>query len=126
MDLVEGVYLLTRSFPNDEKYGLVSQLRRAAVSIPSNIAEGNGRTHRGDYLRHLSFAQGSLCELETQLIIAGRLTFASKEDVRPVWQLAQEIGRMLSRMVQKLRDPKEAHRPEISSPSPLVPSPSSP
>ena len=79
MDLVEGVYRLTQSFPREEAYGLVPQLRRAAVSVPSNIAEGQARDHLREYLHHLSMAQGSLAELETQLEIAGRLGYASTE-----------------------------------------------
>ncbi|HOW19678.1 MAG TPA: four helix bundle protein, partial [Phycisphaerae bacterium] len=73
IDLVEAVYVLTRGFPNAERFGLTSQTQRASVSIPSNIAEGYGRSHRGDYLHHLSMARGSLMELEIQLTIAVRL-----------------------------------------------------
>src|SRR5687768_10236839 len=75
MDLVEKVYLLTRSVPKQETYGLTSQLQRAAVSIPSNIAEGHAREHLKEYLHHLSMAQASLAELETQLEIALRLKY---------------------------------------------------
>jgi len=65
MDLVEGTYALTKSFPGTERFGLTSQIQRAVVSIPANIAEGNARKHRGDYVHHLSIARGSLAELET-------------------------------------------------------------
>jgi four helix bundle protein len=75
MDLVERVYSRTRQFPKQETYGLTSQIQRAAVSIPSNIAEGHPREHLKEYLHHLSMAQASLAELETQLEIATRLRY---------------------------------------------------
>ena len=103
VDLVEAIYELSRQLPDDEKFGLVSQIRRAAVSIPSNIAEGYGRQHRGDYLRHLSVANGSLKEMETQLLIAGRLGFINRDQARPAWELSQEVGRMLSALSASLR-----------------------
>ena len=70
MTLANVVYTGTREFPKEERYGLTSQIQRCAVSIPSNIAEGNARIHMGDYIRHLSIARGSLAELETQLLLA--------------------------------------------------------
>ncbi len=103
VDLVEAIYELSRQLPDDEKFGLVSQIRRAAVSVPSNIAEGYGRQHRGDYLRHLSVANGSLKEMETQLLIAGRLGFINRDQARPAWELSQEVGRMLSALSASLR-----------------------
>jgi four helix bundle protein len=95
MDLVENVYLLTRSFPADEKHGLVSQMRRAAVSIPSNIAEGHTREHTNHYLYHLSVAQASLAELQTQIEIAGRLRYLSPEQVARVLDEAVGLSRQL-------------------------------
>jgi four helix bundle protein len=77
MDLVQDVYLATKAFPKEEKYGLTTQMQRAAVSIPSNIAEGQGRSGRGEFRHHLSIAHGSLRELETQLVIALRLGYLS-------------------------------------------------
>jgi len=84
MDLVVDVYRLTQVFPNHERYGLVQQMQRAAVSVPSNIAEGQARDHLREYLHHLSTAQGSLAELETQLDIARRLGYipADQGDLR--------------------------------------------
>jgi four helix bundle protein len=104
MDLTELVYAITKQYPSDERFGLTSQSRKAAVSVPSNIAEGYGRTHRGDYLKFLSNARGSLCELETQLILAVRLKFVTREEVVPAWNLCQQIGRMLLRLILKLAE----------------------
>ncbi len=78
--LVKQIYQLTQKFPSDEKFGLVSQMRRAVVSIPSNIAEGQARRTTGDYVRFVSISEGSLAELETQLIIAIELNFCTKEE----------------------------------------------
>jgi four helix bundle protein len=103
IDLVEEIYIVTRAFSDDERWGLTSQSRRAAVSIPANIAEGYGRTHRGDYLHHLSIARGSLMELETHLIIAKRLEFAPAEQLKHTWDTTQEVGKMLSKLVTSLK-----------------------
>ena len=80
MDLTERVYELTRAFPSDEKFGLTSQLRRAAVSVPSNIAEGWGRNSTGSFVRYLRIAHGSLAEIETQIEIAHRLEYISERE----------------------------------------------
>ena len=79
MDLVEEIYRLTARFPNDERYGLSSQMRRAAVAIPSNIAEGAARSSRREYVRYLEIARSSLVEIETQLAIARRLTMTAND-----------------------------------------------
>jgi len=102
MDLVVVAYETSRAFPSEERFGLASQLRKAAVSIPANIAEGYGRMYRGDYVRHLSIARGSLAELETHLAIAVRLDFITREDAMPCWDLSQEVGKMLTRLMQSL------------------------
>lgn len=115
MDLTELVYGITAGYPKDERFGLVRQSREAAVSVPSNIAEGYGHTHRGDYLKFLSNARGSLCELETQLILAVRLKFVTREAVIPAWNLCQQIGKMLLRMILKLADD---HHPKPQSTAP--------
>ena len=96
MDVVITAYRLTMTFPADVRYVLVQQVPRAAVSIPSNIAEGHGRNHLGDYLRHLSIARGSVMELETQLLIASRLGYLGKEHEDQVLADTAEVGRMLS------------------------------
>ena len=102
MELVEAVYRLTKGFPATERFGLASQLQRAAVSIPANIAEGYGRTHRGDYLHHLSIARGSLAEIETLLLIALRLEFIARKEIRPTWTTSQRVGQMLTKLIASL------------------------
>ena len=95
MDLVEKVYLLTQKFPREETYGLTNQIRRAVVSIPSNISEGHTREHIIEYLHHLSVAQASLAELETQLEIANRLKYIApdqfKGGLREIDSLAKQM-----------------------------------
>lgn len=95
MNLVEKVYRLTRRFPKHETYGLASQIQRAAVSIPSNIAEGHTREHIREYLHHLSIAQGSLAELETQVEIATRLKYVQPEQLEGVLSDVNSLGRQL-------------------------------
>lgn len=110
IDLVESVYQLTKAFPPDERFGLSSQIQRAAVSIAANIAEGYGRTHRGDYLHHLSMARGSLMEVETHLVIAGRLKFITRQHVLETWRLSQQVGKMLRKLILSLK-PSEPSTP---------------
>lgn len=95
MDLVATTYRLTEGFPKDEAYGLSSQLRRAAVSIPSNIAEGHTRAHRKEYLQHISLAQASLAELETQVEIAARLNYLTAQEKNQILEQASLLGRSL-------------------------------
>jgi len=103
MDLVTEIYSLTKTFSDDERFGLTSQLRRSLVSIPSNIAEGYGRDHRGDYLRFLSIANGSLKEAETQVILANRLEYITREQSRQVWELMQVVGKLLNGLIRSLK-----------------------
>jgi four helix bundle protein len=102
MDLVEDVYKSSKDFPREEIYALTSQIRRAAVSIPSNIAEGQGRRTTLDFLRHLSIAYGSLREVETQILIAGRLRYVAQTRVDDVMDLAGEVGRLLNGLMNSL------------------------
>jgi len=95
MDIVEEVYRVTTAFPKSELYGLTSQLRRAAVSVPSNIAEGQTRATTKEYLNHVSMAQASLAEVETQLEIARRLGFAVPAVVSPLLDQAAILGKQL-------------------------------
>lgn len=99
-----AVYELASEFPAQERYGLTSQMQRAAVSIPANIAEGYGRIHRGDYLHHLSISRCSLAELETHIALAARLGFVDREKAASVWNMTQEVGKMLSSMIRSLKE----------------------
>ncbi|AFZ55397.1 four helix bundle protein [Cyanobacterium aponinum] len=107
MDLVVICYQLTSQFPKTEIYGLSSQIQRAAVSIPANIAEGKGRNHLGDYIRHLSMANGSLKELETHLMIIGRLGYLKEQELKVTLNKCEEIGRMLHSLIEKLSQNKK-------------------
>ncbi len=100
--LVKMIYNISKKFPNEEKFGLISQIRRAAVSIPSNIAEGQARRTTPDYVRFVSMAEGSLAEVETQLIISIELDFCSKESSSECFSLMLEIRKMLSSLRRSL------------------------
>lgn len=104
MDLVEEIYRTTRAFPKEETYGLTIQLRRAAVSIPSNIAEGQGRHTTGDFVRFLAIANGSLRELETQVAIGGRLNYIGTNEEAAIVESAAEVGRLLNGLVRSLKN----------------------
>lgn len=103
MDLVEEVYRLVKLLPREETYALSDQMRRAAVSIPSNIAEGHGRNSEREFLRFLSIAQGSRAELDTQIEICIRLKYVDMEQVVTAQKLSNEVGKMLRKMMQNLR-----------------------
>lgn len=107
MDLTIAVYRATDSFPREEIYCLTSQLRRASISIPSNIAEGHGRSTRREYRHFLIIARSSNQELQTQLLIAERLGFGTREVTAQALAISQEVGRMLNALLLKLPlDPK--------------------
>jgi four helix bundle protein len=103
MKLVEQCYRVTAAFPRSELYGLTSQLRRSALSIPSNLAEGHCRRSTKAYLNHISIALGSLGELETCLEISVRLGFLSTESQKPLRELNDSVGRLLSGLHRALR-----------------------
>jgi four helix bundle protein len=103
MDLAELCYRATAKFPTDERYGLTPQIRRAAVSIASNIAEGKGRTTVGEYGNYLSIARGSLKELETQLELSRRLSFLEERDHAATEELCTEISKMLTGLKRAIR-----------------------
>jgi four helix bundle protein len=96
MDLVQQVYKATKHFPREEMYGLTSQLRRAAVSVPSNIAEGQGRKTTNEFVHRLAIAYGSLMEVETQLLIAERLRYLGTGDIARLMDQAGEVGRVIN------------------------------
>ena len=102
MDLAFDAYTTTRSFPRDELFGLTSQIRRSASSIPANIAEGWGRQSSADYIRFLRIAQGSLKECETHIILARRLELLTADRSDPLLQRADRIGRMLRALIRSL------------------------
>lgn len=103
LDLTEHVYAATSSFPEEEKFGLTAQLRRAAVAIPSNIAEGWGRAATKDYVRFLRIARGSLAEVETQLIIAHRLGYLSERVLQAMLEETTIEGKMLLSLIRSLK-----------------------
>ena len=103
MDLVVECYTLTKSFPGTELYGLSSQLQRAAVSVPANIAEGQGRQHRSEFIQHLSIASGSLAEVETHIRIAQRLKYLPEKKAQELLLRTGEVGRLLNGLLRYLR-----------------------
>jgi four helix bundle protein len=103
MDLVEAIYRVTLKLPSHEQYGLISQLRRAAVSIPSNIAEGYGRQSTGNYRQFLSVSRGSLLELETQIEICVRLGYLAQPDTMGIFTATTELSKMLTSLISKIK-----------------------
>ncbi len=103
MDLTEAVYHVTKGFPREEAYGLTSQLRRAAVSVPSNIAEGQGRRSGKEFVHFLGVAYGSLQEVETQLILARRLGYCSDVQEAAVLKRTAEVGKLINGLTNALR-----------------------
>ncbi len=106
IELVIAVYQLTKSLPPEERFGLASQIQRSAVSVSANIAEGYGRSTRGEYLQFLSMANGSLKETETLLTILVKVDLVSREQAFDAWKLAQTAGKMLTRLILSLKQPK--------------------
>lgn len=104
MELIESIYHLTRHWPVDERFGLVSQAQRAAVSIAANIAEGYGRLHRAEYVHHLAIANGSRCELETLLLVSERVMVSEPGSTAVAQNLVAQVGRLLTRQIQSLRE----------------------
>lgn len=103
MQLAQLIYVTTRSFPTEERFGLTAQLRRAAVSVPANIAEGNGRIYRREYVYHLSVARGSLREVSTMLELAKRLDYVAASDLKTAEDLIDHTGRMLTLLIKSLQ-----------------------
>jgi len=105
MQLAVDVYKLTKDFPREEIYGLTSQIRRSAISVPSNIAEGHGRLNAGEFRQFLGIARGSTYELQAQLELAQSLGFASSDQIELASRLAQEIGRMIHALLGSIKIP---------------------
>jgi four helix bundle protein len=103
MDLGVTIYRITQKLPASEQFGLTSQLRRAAVSIPSNIAEGYGRQSTGNYRQFLSISRGSLMEIETQIDICERLKYLAQSDTENIFKEITEISKMLTSLISKIK-----------------------
>ena len=104
VELVSNIYVSTRAFPKEEMYGITSQIRRAGVSIPANIAEGQGRNSLGEFRQFLGIAQGSLAELETLLIISGNLQYLTPSGTNELLKKCEEIGRLLAGLKSSISD----------------------
>jgi four helix bundle protein len=104
MELTVAVYRLTQRFPREETFGLTAQLRRSAISVPSNVAEGHGRINPREFKRFLLIARGSNCELQTQLELSGTLGFADPQLLNTAQELSQEVEKMLFALLGKLRN----------------------
>jgi four helix bundle protein len=110
VDLVADAYRLSDRFPRSEEFALRLQLRRAAVSVPANIAEGHGRTGIGEYLHHLSIAHGSIAELETLLTVAVRLGYLDGAVVDAIHSQSEEVGRLIRALMRRLRERAEGEK----------------
>ncbi len=102
MNLAEACYRLTKGFPREEIYGMTSQIRRAAASIPANVAEGYGRKSRAEYIRFLYIAQGSLKELETHLLLSQRVELVAAQAINPILRQCESVGRLLTALIRAL------------------------
>ncbi len=107
MDLAERVYLLTNSFPKSETYGLTSQIRRSSVSIPSNLAEGHGRNSTKEFLQFIAIAFGSICELETQLLLSHRLNYINTDELETTSALLTETRKTIRGLQKALNEKVE-------------------
>ncbi|MDP9360244.1 MAG: four helix bundle protein [Acidobacteriota bacterium] len=116
--LAQHIYELTDSFPRKEMFGLTSQLRRAAVSVPSNIAEGNGRISRGEWQQFLGYARGSLLEVETELTVSNRVKLISDSQLNAALGRCTEVGRLLNGLLRASSE--RATRKRFSVPDPLT------
>ena len=115
IELTVSIYKLTRSFPKDEIYGLTSQMRRASVSVASNIAEGRGRLNPAEFRQFLGLAQGSIFELKTQLIVARKLELASTISLDQAESLSEEVSKMLAALIQRISIPVKRQKLKADS-----------
>ena len=104
MTLVKDVYILTNDLPSEEKFGLISQIRRCAISIPSNIAEGAGRNNKNEFVHFLGIASGSCYELETQLILLSELNFKTQNEISALLEILIEIQKMIYKFKENLKN----------------------
>ena len=104
MELVTEIYRVTKKFPKEELFGLMSQLRRAAVSIPSNIAEGKGRLSKGEFRQFLGNARGSLAEVETQILIAQNLSYLDEPETNRLLAMVEEVGKVLNGLISAVKN----------------------
>lgn len=104
IELAKEIYSVIKLLPKDELFGLSSQLRRAAVSVPSNIAEGNGRSSKKDYIHFLNIARGSVYEIETQLLLCVELSFFNEKQTAKAMDLCEEISKMLNSLIRSLSE----------------------
>ncbi len=121
MELVEAVYVASTTWDKDERFGLTSQARRAAVSIPANIAEGFGRMTKRDYTKFLFIARGSVMELQVHLNIAVRVGVASRENIRAAWKLSMSVVKMLTALIRSLTRSGEIDPTKTLDPRPKTP-----
>lgn len=110
-----AVYRLTSGFPKNEQFGLTDQMRRAAVSVASNIAEGTGRSTRGEFVQFIGHARGSICELQTQLVISAAIGYGAEELRNQVEALSTETSRMLNALFRRLKEPEAKTRARAST-----------
>ena len=103
MDLCQDIYRLTSGFPDEERFGLISQMRRAAVSIPSNVAEGQGRATPKEFLHFLTIARGSLKELETQILLSAKLGYVHRDNSEGCLASITEVGQLLGALIRAIR-----------------------
>ncbi len=116
--LVAAIYTVTSHFPTDEKFGLTSQIKRAAISIPSNIAEGSSKRSTKEFIRFLNIAYGSLCEVETQLFLAQDLGFlVHEESLKPLLDDTAELGRMINGLIRSLNQRINTLNSELQTPN---------
>jgi len=115
IQLTKDVYAVTKNFPSDERFGLISQLRRAAVSIPSNIAEGQARYSQREFLRFLSNARGSLAEVETQLLLSTELGYVPESEMQKLTRKTAEVGRLLNGLYSAIQ--LRTENPELGTAS---------
>jgi four helix bundle protein len=118
MDLTVDIYTATKSFPKEELYGLISQIRRSAVSISSNIAEGHARNTTGEFIQFIGIAKGSIAELETQIILAYRLGYIDNSAKEVLLDKVKDVSKMLMGLSKSLKLKKS--KPQASSPKPLI------